>query len=157
MNLRDQTVRELLNLHGDILKELRRRKIVRTSNNPVGDYTEWLVSKGLGLDLATNSAAGYDGIDSEGLRIQIKGRRTTSENPSRQLGVIRNLEKKDFDQLAAVVFDEQYEVLDAVLIPHEIIEEYATYRPHPNGHVLHLKGAILEDARVRDIKKFLSG
>ena len=51
MDLRDLTVKELLQLNSSILNELKRRRIVRTKNNPVGDYTEWIVSKGLGLEL----------------------------------------------------------------------------------------------------------
>jgi len=40
-------------------------------------------------------------------------------------------------------------------MPHEIIAEYATYREHTNAHILILKGAILNDSRVKDIKKFI--
>ena len=156
MDLRESTVRELLRLHSSILDELKRRRIVRTRNNPVGDYAEWLVAKVLGLELATNSSAGYDGIDSEGQKFQIKGRRINRENKSRQLSAIRNLEEKDFDQLAAVIFDENYEIVDAVLIPHEVVGEYATYRSHVNAHILHLKGPILNDPRIRDIKQQLT-
>jgi len=58
--------------------------------------------------------------------------------------------------LAAVIFDENYEIIDAVLIPHEVIREYATYRNHVNAHILHLKGPILNDPRIKDIKKFIS-
>lgn len=156
MDIRELTVKELLQQHSSIIDELKRRKIVRTKNNPVGDYTEWLVAKGLGLELAGNSFAGYDGIDSEGVKIQIKGRRITPESKSRQLGAIRKLEEGDFDQLAAVIFDENYEIIDAALIPHEVIGEYATYRSHVNAHILHLKGPILNDPRIKDIKKFIS-
>jgi hypothetical protein len=39
------STRELLSLFARILEELRRRKVVRSSNNPVADYTEWLVAK----------------------------------------------------------------------------------------------------------------
>jgi hypothetical protein len=141
MNLREQSVKELLQLQSQVISELKRRKIVRTKNNPLGDYTEWLVAKGLGLELATNSAAGYDGIDSEGIKIQVKGRRITPENKSRQFGAIRNLEAKDFDQLAAVIFNENYEIIDALLIPHEVVGEYAKYRNHVNAHIMHLKDA----------------
>ena len=102
---------ELLQLHSSIIEELKQRGVVRTKNNPVGDYTEWLVAKGLGLELANNSSAGYDGMDNDGLKIQIKGRRITPDNKSRQLGAIRNLELQDFDRLAAVIFDENYEIL----------------------------------------------
>jgi hypothetical protein len=71
--------KDLLMLHAEIIDELRPRKVVRTRNNPVGDYTEWLVAKALKLELANNSSAGYDGTDENGLRYQIKGRRTTPE------------------------------------------------------------------------------
>jgi hypothetical protein len=156
MDLRESTVKELLQLHSSILDELKRRRIVRTRNNPVGDYTEWLVAKVLGLELATNSSAGYDGIDSEGQKFQIKGRRITPEKKSRQLSAIRKLEEKDFDQLAAVIFNENYEIIEAVLIPHEVIGEYATYRSHVNAHILYLKGPILNDPRIRDVKMLIS-
>ena len=155
MDISELTVNELLRQHTAIIDELKRRKIVRTPNNPIGDYTEWLVAKGLGLELAGNSSTGYDGIDADGVKIQIKGRRITPENKSRQLGAIRKLKEKDFDQLAAVIFDEKFEIIDAVLIPHEVIEEYATYRSHVNAHILHLKGPILNDPRIKDIKDTL--
>jgi len=155
MELRQQSIKELLQLQSEIINELQRRKIVRTKNNPLGDYTEWLVAKGLGLELATNSAAGYDGVDSEGIKIQIKGRRVTPENKSRQLGAIRNLEVNDFDQLAAVIFNENYDVIDALLIPHKVVGEYAKFRKHVNAHIMYLKGPILTDPRVKDIKKFI--
>lgn len=156
MNLRELSVKQLLQQHSAIIDELKRRSIVRTKNNPVGDYTEWLVAKGLGLELAGNSSAGFDGIDSKGVKIQIKGRRITPENKSRQLSAIRKLKEKDFDQLAAVIFNENYEIIDAVLIPHEVIEEYASYRSHVNAHILHLKGPILNDPRIKDIKQLIS-
>ncbi|WP_219852944.1 hypothetical protein [Stutzerimonas stutzeri] len=60
------------------------------------------VSPALNLTLAKNSAAGHDAKSSDGKKIQIKGRRITASNRSRQLGVIRNLDKNDFDELIAV-------------------------------------------------------
>lgn len=147
---------ELLKLHASIIDELKARKVVRTKNNPVGDYTEWLVSNALSLQLSNNSASGYDGIDKKGIKYQIKGRRITPENNSRQLSAIRNLEGKNFDFLIAVIFDKDYKILNAVMIPHEVVEEYATYKKHVNGHILHLRAAILEDSRVRDIRRLIS-
>ncbi|HDW2598736.1 TPA: hypothetical protein RLU61_004450 [Escherichia coli] len=38
---------ELLSLHSEILTQLRSRGVIRTKNNPVGDYAEWLVSNAL--------------------------------------------------------------------------------------------------------------
>ena len=85
------------------MTELKNRGVLRTKNNPVGDYAEWLVSSALNLTLVKNSAAGHDAESSDGKKIQIKSRRITANNRSRQLGVIRNLEKNDFDELIAVI------------------------------------------------------
>ncbi|MGI2056161.1 DUF6998 domain-containing protein [Shewanella baltica] len=99
--------------------------MVRTKNNPLGDYTEWLVGKALDLELQTNSKAGYDGIDRNGVRVQIKGRRVTPDNKSRQLSAICKYDEKDFDEFAAIIYDENFDVIEAVLIPHEVVGEYS--------------------------------
>lgn len=150
------SVKELLQLQASITDELKRRKIVRTQNNPLGDYTEWLVAQTLGLELAHNSKAGFDGVSKDGIRVQIKGRRLTSSNKARQLSAIRNYAENDFDQLAAVIFDEHFDIMDAVLIPHAVVGEYASYRKHVNAHILSLQGSILSDPRVISIKQELA-
>lgn len=147
---------ELLQLHASIIDELKRREVVRTKNNPIGDYAEWLVAKALNLQLARNSSAGYDGKDINGIKYQIKARRITPENKSSQLSAIRNLSGKDFDELVGLIFDEKYQILVAVQIPHEVVKEYAEYREHVNGHILHLRGKVLEDIRVKDIRNVLN-
>ena len=153
MELEKLNPKELLQLQADATNELRRREIVRTQNNPLGDYTEWLVSKALNLELANNSKAGYDATDSNGIKIQIKGRRITAKNKSTQLSAIRKLNEKDFDELVAVLFDDRFNVIEALSVPHEVVAEYATYREHVNAHILFIKGPILSDARVQSIKE----
>ncbi len=93
MNLKDMGVVELLRLQASITNELKERNVVRTQNSPLGDYTEWLVSNALGLELAANSKTGYDGKTSDEVKIQIKGRRVTTNNKSRQLSTIRKYEE----------------------------------------------------------------
>ncbi|MFJ2491452.1 DUF6998 domain-containing protein [Pseudomonas iridis] len=156
MNLANLQTKELLKLHSRVIEELRSRGVLRTMNNPVGDYAEWLVASALGLKLANNSAAGHDAESEDGKKIQIKARRVSTTNKSRQLGVIRNLDKCDFDELVAVIFSESYEVVEAVSIPHSVISEYSAHRSHVNGHVLNLRGKLLSDNRVRDIRAELS-
>ncbi|WP_428035103.1 DUF6998 domain-containing protein [Amphritea sp.] len=155
MNLTEMEVKELLRLQASITKELKNRGVVRTQNNPLGDYTEWLVANALNLELEANSKAGYDGMDSNGVRIQIKGRRVTPTNNSRQLSAIRKYSEKDFDELAAVIYDEDFNVIEALLIPHEVVGEYASFREHVNAHILILKGPILSDPRVKCIKQVI--
>ena len=151
------TIPELLAAHSAILDALRTKNVVRSKNNPTGDYAEWLVTEKLGLDLATNSVKGFDAIDSKtGLRYQIKGRRITPENKSTQLGVIRNLDAKDFDFLVAVIFDQSWKVCYAAKIAHNIVRELAgTHRPHVNGHILHLRRTIFNNQNVEDISEVL--
>lgn len=156
MDLANLQTKELLKLQSEVIRELRNRGILRTMNNPVGDYAEWLVASALGLRLAKNSAAGHDAESEDGKKIQIKARRVSPTNKSRQLGVIRNLDKGDFDELVAVIFSESYEVVEAVLIPHSVIFKHSKHSSHVNGHILNLSGTLLSDGRVRDIRAELS-
>ena len=156
MHIEEMGVKDLLQLQASITNELKARRVVRTQNNPLGDYTEWLVAQALDLELETNSKAGYDAVSRSGIRIQVKkGRRVTPKNNSRQLSAIRKYMEKDFDELAAVIYDENFEIIDALLIPHEVVGEYSSYREHINAHVLILKGPILTDPRVKSIKEAL--
>ncbi|RDL45042.1 hypothetical protein DN730_05335 [Marinomonas piezotolerans] len=157
MHLKEMKVKELLQLQASITDELKDRGVVRTQNNPLGDYTEWLVANALDLELEANSKAGYDGVSKAGVRVQIKGRRVTPKNNSRQLSAIRKYDEKDFDELAAVVYNENFDVIDALLIPYEVVGEYALYREHVNAHILILKGPILSDPRVKCIKHAVCG
>jgi hypothetical protein len=80
---------ELLKLHAGVSEELRARGILRSSNNPTGDLAECLFCKAFGWKQAGNSNANVDAISRNGKRYQIKGRRFTHYNQSRQLSAIR--------------------------------------------------------------------
>ena len=144
----------LMNQYARILTELNDRHVVRTYNSPVGDFGEWLVAQKLGLTLERNSAKGLDAIGPDGLRYQIKCRWERSDHPtvsSRELGVIRNLDENQFDYLIVVIFDRSFCIKEAYSIPHDIIQHYALYRRHVNGHILLANGPVLEDAAVENI------
>lgn len=144
----------LMNQYARILTELNDRHVVRTYNSPVGDFGEWLVSQKLGLTLERNSAKGLDAIGPDGLRYQIKCRWERSDHPtvnSRELSVIRNLDENQFDYLIVVIFDRSFCIKEAYSIPHDIIQRYALYRRHVNGHILLADGPVLEDAAVENI------
>jgi len=140
---------ELLRLYGRLMEELRQRKLVRSSNNPVSDYAEKIVCEELNLSLQGKSSKGYDAIDENtGEKYQIKARRLTRHNKSRQLGVIRNLDQKLFDHLIAVIFNEFFKPVEIWRIPRETIPKYARYSSHQNGYILVLTGKVLEDETV---------
>ncbi|MCH7500124.1 MAG: hypothetical protein IH886_08955 [Nitrospinae bacterium] len=156
VNLKRRSVLGLMQMHADILEELKRRRVIRSKNNPVGDYTEWLVSKKLGLKLASNSTTGFDGMDSKKVRYQIKGRRITPNNKSRQLSTIRNMSKKPFDFLIGVIYDQDYKVICAAQIPHKVVSEIASYRKYVNSHIMHLREGALQDERIKDLTRRLA-
>jgi len=152
MTLARKSISELLRLYGEILQELRDRRIVRSANSPVGDYTEWLVTTRLGLKLTNNSQSGHDAVDvATGKRFQIKGRCVVDIARPAQLGVIRNLERKDFDFLIAVIFDRKFEVAYAAKIPHALVPTISFYQRHVNGHITRLRRGVCDQPGVEDL------
>ncbi len=142
--------KELLRLYCNLMEELRHRNIIRSSNNPVSDYAEKIVAERMNLTLAEGSNKGYDAIEKEsGLRYQIKSRRLTKHNNSKQLGVIRHLDQKLFDYLIAVIFNESLEPEEIWQVPSDIISKYSKFSQHQNGHILILTGKILQDEEVK--------
>lgn len=146
------STKKLLHLYADTMKELRKRRILRSSNNPTADYAEYIIANKLNLELAPNSNKEFDAIDRKtGIKYQIKARRLTEFNKSKQLGVLRNLDSANFNFLIAVIFDEKFNILEAYKIPKNVIKKYARFSKHQNGHILTLKGLILKDDKISKI------
>ncbi len=134
MNLSELSPPELLALHAKLCDELRSRGITRSANNPTGDLAEYLFCKAFGWTQAGNSHANVDAIGTDGTRYQIKGRRITGHNKSRQLSAIRDLVGEHFHFLAGVLFKEDYVVMRAALIPHAVAIERAKFVERTNSH-----------------------
>jgi len=147
---------ELLRLHGSVLAELCRRGVCRTNNNPIADYTEWLVASRLGLRLENGSKASYDAVGIDGTRYQIKGRRLVSANGSTQLSAIRNLQAGGFTVLVGVMFNEDYSIAYAFMVPHAVVLARAKYQAHTNSHLFYLRRDLAFEAGVREITRELS-
>src|SRR5437879_5224176 len=122
-----KSAQELLQIYCETLKELRRRGLTRSINNPAADFTETLVANALTLTLVKGSTTGYDATDQSGRRYEIKGRRLTYENKSRQMSFIRGLDLAHFDLLAGVLFDENFAVHRGCVIPRESVMQMARY------------------------------
>ena len=156
-DLSEMSELELLQTHGAVIAELRHRDVVKTENNPIGDYTEWLVCNRLRLKIQENSQAGFDAVDPQsGVRYQIKGRRASGN--SVQFSAIRNLENHEFDFVVAVVFNEDYSIRRAVKISHDAISnpKLARYQEHTNSHLLILTERAVELDGVEDITQLLA-
>lgn len=156
MDLTKLTPPQLLVLHAELADELRTRGITHSSNNPTGDLAEYLFCKAFGWTQAGNSHANVDAIASDGMRYQIKGRRITRHNKSRQLSAIRDLHGGHFDFLAGVLFDEHYVVLRAALIPHSVAIARATFVEHTNSHKFMLRDDVWSADGVQDVTKQLT-
>ncbi len=63
---------ELMQLNQLTLDELERREVIRTRNNPISEYTEWLVADKMQMVLAAPSTKGYDATTIDDRKIQIK-------------------------------------------------------------------------------------
>jgi hypothetical protein len=139
MDVTQFSPKELLTLHATVAEELRTRGITRSSNNPTGDLAEYLFCKAFSWTQAGNSNRNIDATAADGTRYQIKGRRMTRHNKSRQLSGIRDFQGRHFDFLAGVVFTENYEVFRAAIVPYAVVETLAKFVAHTNSHkfILH--------------------
>ena len=148
-DLQKTSVSELLKAHASIIDELMGRGVLRTQNNPTGDYAEWVCCKAFGWDQAPNSAKGYDATDQSGVRYQIKG----CKSASRQLSAIRDLSA--FDVIAAVLFNPDYTIKRAALIPASVVSQRSSFSKHTNSHIFYLKDDVWDDPQVADVTREL--
>jgi hypothetical protein len=151
LRVKSLSVAELLVLHAEIGEELRERGIVRSANNPTGDLAEYLFCNAFGWLQAPHSERGYDAIGSDGTRFQIKGRRIHRRNKSRQLSAIRDLNGGHFDVLAGVLFDDDFKVIKAALIPIVFVIERSTFIAHTNSNKFMLRDDVWNAPGVRDV------
>lgn len=150
--LRQLSASDLLKLHVAALGELRRRGVLRTENTPTGDLAEHLFCRAFSWEPAGNSQKGFDASHGES-RYQIKGRRLAKPNTSRQLSAIRSPEA--FDALAGILFDRDYGVLRAAIMPRAVVDERRTFTEHTNSHKFMLTDDVWDDERVDDVTAML--
>jgi hypothetical protein len=155
MDLTGFTPPQLLALHSELTDELRTRGIVRSSNNPTGDLAEYLFCRAFGWKQAHNSHANVDALGPDGTRYQIKGRRITRFNKSRQLSAIRDMPESHFDYLAGALFNEDYTVMRAALIPHAVALGRAAFGERTNSHRFLLRDDVWNAPDVRDVTQEL--
>lgn len=157
MNLTDLSCKDLLAHYAQIECLLRRRDILRTSNNPTGDLAEYLFCTARKLDREKNSRLGFDAIGPDGKRYQIKARRCAPQDKSRQLSAIRNLDDADFNFLVGIIFSLDYTIQQAALIPYAVVKECVKLSPdsHTNSHRFLLRDDVWEKPGVEDITEEL--
>ena len=154
--LTSKSILELLALHVDALEELRRRGVLRSANNPVGDLAEYLFCVAFGWKQAANSERGFDATDKDGIRYQIKARRAHRHGSylqSRHLSAIRSLDT--FDMLAVALFDDYYRIKQAALIPASVVRERSKYQRHTNSRIFMATDDVWDIPGVVDVSERL--
>ncbi len=151
-----EKAQEYLRQHSAAMQELRELGVLRSDNNPTGDYAEWLVASKLRMCLERNSTKGYDAT-AEQYKYQIKGRQNKTGKGPVQLGVIRNLGAAvpAFHYLIAVIFNADWVVQRAVCMTYDAVKRLAVQRTHVNGHVLQIRDRMMHEDGVEDITERL--
>lgn len=141
-DLRTASLADLFTLYGHILDELEDRAVVRTRNQPLGDYAEWLTWRALAgrqspnksekaydliADLSADllAGAGPDAGGHDSARIQVKSR---AVSPKARAGQLQTspFHADGFDYLALVLHEAaDYAVRQAVLLPLKTALSYA--------------------------------
>jgi hypothetical protein len=153
VTLRATSVETLLAGYAAILDELLDRGVIRSTNQPLGDYAEHLVAAALGLTLAGNSTSGFDAVGTDGVRYQVKSRRLTARNTSRQLGFMRGLDAPEdpFDALVGILFGADFRVERAALVPIAVVRARAVRVDHVNAWRMMLTDAVWATPGVADL------
>lgn len=149
------SVHELLPVMARSWTSYASERLSAARTSPVSDYAEVLFCNAFGWTRENNSAAGHDAKDRRGVRYQIKARRLTRFNSSRQVSAIRNLDKRPFDYLAGLLVDEKFEVIRAALVPVKIIRARSVHVGHTNSWKFLLREAIWAEKGVRDVTEQL--
>ncbi|MFY0645933.1 hypothetical protein [Sulfitobacter geojensis] len=148
LQLGEVSTADLLSTFVAVQDEFRARGVLKSGNSLTGDLAEHAFIKAFGWKPATRSQKGFD-ANSGGSRIQIKARRLSRSGGNEQLGAIRDL--AGFDVLAAVLFDRQYRVVVASLIPVDVVVRKAKFNQYTNSYRLMYDETLRSDEDVTDV------
>lgn len=135
---------QLVLLYGRVMHELSERGVVRSANNPIGDLAEGVVAGMYGVKPEPPNVKAYDVLTQDHRRVQVKALRRTKSSRS-TLSALRSL---DFDELAAVIYRPDMQLVEIPLIPVEVVREYMGWSSTWKAHRLSLTNRLLRDERV---------
>jgi hypothetical protein len=142
--LDDKTDAEVVALYGQVMSELHRRGVVRSGNNPIGDMAETIIADYYGVIPQPPNNKSFDVLAPDGTKIEVKALRRTK--PSRKgLSPLRTL---DFDFVAVVIFADDMQLEEAVLVPLKVVREYMGWSKTWKSNRLSVTQKLLNDARI---------
>lgn len=124
------SVKHLMRLEASIVKELRRRDLVRTNNKPLGDIAEYVVWLARGGALEPNSTKSHDITTPTGHRIQVKAMANRAAGAGARFSPFRSA---GYDTAVFLVFDSAFEIVEALEVDAARIEEHVRFIPHVAG------------------------
>src|SRR4051812_4880969 len=137
--------RELLEVWTESLEELRRRGVVRTYNNPIGDIAEAIVARHYGGVRGTFAQAAWDVAVGEEL-LQVKACRRATAGTRLGFSPVRH--RDGYTALILVVFTADMRVEQAWRIPCDVVNDLAAFNSHVNGLKISLTAAVTGHPRV---------
>jgi hypothetical protein len=149
----------LLLLLDRVTKErLQKVGISKNMGNPVGEYAEYLVATAFGGKRMPNATEGHDIKLEDGTKIEVKGRIFEGRRVPKSDVKHSTIEKKTFDFLVYVVFNENMTVKYALKIPFVEFLHLATYCEHRNSKPkwrFQAHPALLENSSIINITEAL--
>jgi hypothetical protein len=140
----------LLRLWSRVMTELHDRGVVRSSNNPLGDYCEELVAAHYGVKPVGGSNAGFDLTTPEEVLVQVKSRRLTARRPHvGHFSVMHGFDEHSFDEVAAVVLNEDFTLREAWSVPWQACDRHKRWNKANQGWVLAYTRRFLADPDIR--------
>lgn len=124
------SVRHLLLLEASVVKELRRRELVRTNNKPLGDIAEHVVWLARGGVLEPNSTKSHDITTTSGHRIQVKAMANRTAGAGARFSPFRSA---GYHTAVFLVFDTAFEIVEAFEVEADQIEAHIRLVPHVAG------------------------
>ncbi|MAA91642.1 MAG: hypothetical protein CL914_15835 [Deltaproteobacteria bacterium] len=151
INLPDETRAKLqiaehfIAIHLQSHEGLEQLGILRTKRLLQADYSEWLVSQLLDIQLLDNPVAkGFDGTDSQGQKYQIKGRvvQALGDNTSFDFKTLRS----KFDFLAGVLLSPSFQLLGLIRVDYDTVKKLAN--KNRGRYSFRLNQQALDDPRL---------
>jgi hypothetical protein len=128
------------------MRELRRRGVVRTANNPIGDIAEELVAAHYGGQRASFSNAGWDVATTDGQRLEVKAIRLAEVKTRSNLSPIPR--SSTYTSVIVVVFDTDLRVTEALRVPRETVERRYRPRTLDGARIIRFGRGLREDGSV---------
>ena len=154
-NAAGRSTPELLSDWAAVMRELRKRDVIRTNNNPVGDIAEAIVAAHYDGTRGAFAQRGWDvqlppsDEFPDGERVQVKAMRQTPTNKRSSLSPIRDA---DYDSVVIVIFDEDFNVTEGLRITRPVVEELFKHKAYVNGRVITVTKALRVDPRIETIE-----